>query len=93
MSSVIQQEEDIQIPVPELLGALLDKGGSDLHLSAGARPTVRVHGTLRQLEDFPVLVPNEIQAMLYSILTQRQRERLEGELELDCAHALPGRAR
>jgi len=31
--------------------------------------------------------------MIYSILTQRQRERLESELELDCAHALPGKAR
>jgi twitching motility protein PilT len=38
-------------------------------------------------------MPNETQAMIYSILTQRQRERLESELELDCAHALPGKAR
>jgi hypothetical protein len=50
---------------------------------------VRVHGALRQLEDFPVLMPNETQAMSYLILTQRQRER--PELELDCAHALPER--
>jgi twitching motility protein PilT len=54
---------------------------------------VRVHGALGPLEDFPVLMPNETQAMIYSILTQRQRERLESELELDCAHALPGKAR
>jgi twitching motility protein PilT len=40
-----------------------------------------------------VLKPAETQAMIYSILTQRQRERLEGEQELDCAHALPGKAR
>jgi twitching motility protein PilT len=40
-----------------------------------------------------VLVPNEVQAMVYAILTQRQRERLESELELDSAHNLPGQAR
>ena len=46
MSSVVQQDEDVQIPVPELLGALLEKGGSDLHLTAGSPPMVRVHGEL-----------------------------------------------
>jgi twitching motility protein PilT len=57
------------------------------------RPTVRVNDRLGRLEDYPVLQPAETQAMIYSILTQRQRERLEGEQELDCAHALPGKAR
>jgi len=84
---------ETRVPVADLLEQVLELGASDLHLTAGAKPTVRVHGALRQLEDFPVLMPNETQAMIYSILTQRQRERLEGELELDCAHALPGKAR
>jgi len=86
-------EPEIRVNVAELLERVLELGASDLHLTAGAKPTVRVHGALGQLEDFPVLMPNETQAMIYSILTQRQRERLEGELELDCAHALPGKAR
>jgi twitching motility protein PilT len=84
---------ETRVNVAELLERVLELGASDLHLTAGARPTVRVHGSLGQLEDFPVLMPNETQAMIYSILTQRQRERLENELELDCAHALPGKAR
>jgi twitching motility protein PilT len=82
-----------RVGVAELLERVLELGASDLHLTAGARPTVRVHGRLGQLEDFPVLLPAETQAMIYSILTQRQRERLEREQELDCAHALPGKAR
>jgi twitching motility protein PilT len=81
------------VGVTELLEAVLEAGASDLHLSAGARPAVRVHGQLEQLERYPVLLPAEIRAMVYSILTQRQREQLEGELELDCAYSLPGRAR
>jgi twitching motility protein PilT len=82
-----------RVGVAELLERVLELGASDLHLTAGARPTVRVNGRLGQLEDFPVLQPPETQAMIYSILTQRQRERLEAEQELDCAHALPGKAR
>jgi twitching motility protein PilT len=82
-----------RVGVAELLEQVLHLGASDLHLTAGARPTVRVHGRLGQLEDYPVLLPAETQAMIYSILTQRQRERLERDLELDCAHALPGKAR
>jgi twitching motility protein PilT len=84
---------ETRVPVAELLNKVLELGASDLHLAAGAKPTVRVHGALRQLDDYPRLMPNETQAMLYSILTQRQRERLETELELDCAHSLPGKAR
>jgi twitching motility protein PilT len=82
-----------RVGVAELLEQVLTLGASDLHLTAGAKPTVRVNGRLGPLEDYPVLQPAETQAMIYSILTQRQRERLESEQELDCAHALPGKAR
>ncbi len=87
------EEPETRVQVSELLERVLELGASDLHITAGAKPTVRVHGRLGQLEDFPVLTPNETRAMVYSILTQRQRERVEAELELDCAQALPGRAR
>jgi twitching motility protein PilT len=73
-----------RVGVAELLEQVLTLGASDLHLTAGAKPTVRVNGRLGQLEDYPVLQPAETQAMIYSILTQRQRERLESEQELDC---------
>jgi twitching motility protein PilT len=82
-----------RVGVAELLERVLELGASDLHLTAGAKPTVRVNGRLGQLDQAPVLMPADTQAMLYSILTQRQRERLERDQELDCAHALPGKAR
>jgi twitching motility protein PilT len=81
------------VHVSELLERVLELSASELHLAAGAKPTARVNGRLIQLEEHPVLAPAETQAMIYSILTQRQRERLEAEQELDCAHALPGKAR
>jgi twitching motility protein PilT len=76
-----------------LLASVVSLGASDLHLTAGARPTVRLNGSLQPLEDTPELSPPVIQTMLYAILTQRQREKFEAELELDFAYAVPGQAR
>ena len=89
----VQQEEDVQIPIPELLGALLDHGGSDLHLTAGSAPVVRVHGELERVDGYPALSPRALQGMIYAILPQKLRERFEQELELDMSYSLPGRAR
>src|SRR5919108_1583437 len=93
MSSVVQEDEDVQIPVPELLGALLEKGGSDLHLTAGSPPMVRVHGYLEVAGEYPPLTPRALQGMVYAILPQKLRERFEQELELDMSYSLPGRSR
>ena len=95
MSSVMRapDEEDIQVPVPELLEIVLERGASDLPLTAGAPPTIRLHGDLIRLVDYPILSPRALQGMIYAILPQKMRERLEGELELDMSYALPGKAR
>jgi twitching motility protein PilT len=86
-------EQDIQIPVAELLDVVLERGASDLHLTVGAPPTVRLHGDLERLSEYPIMTPRALQGMIYAILPQKMRERLEQELELDMSYALPGRAR
>jgi twitching motility protein PilT len=86
-------EPDIQIPVAELLDIVLERGASDLHLTVGAPPTVRLHGDLERLTGYPIMTPRALQGMIYAILPQKMRERLEQELELDMSYALPGRAR
>ncbi len=88
-----QMEPEESIPVPELLSAVLELGGSDLHLTAGSQPVVRLHGELERLEKYPVLTPRILQGMIYAILPQKLRERFEQELELDMSYSLPGRAR
>jgi twitching motility protein PilT len=94
MSTVMQpDQEDVQIPVPELLVALLEIGGSDLHLTAGTPPVVRVNGDLERLDKYPSLTPRALQGMIYAILPQKLRERFEQELELDMSYSLPGQAR
>ena len=77
----------------ELLIEVLEKGASDLHLSAGTRPVLRLRGSLERLGDHPELTPPMLQRMLYAIISQKQREKFEEELELDFAYAVPGRAR
>jgi twitching motility protein PilT len=86
-------EEDSQFDLNELLTALKDLGGSDLHLTAGVPPSVRIHGELVPLEGQSKLMPDELQKMLYGILTQKQREKFENELELDLSYQVPNSAR
>ena len=93
MSMTQPNEDDTQIPIPELLGALLKMDGSDLHLTAGSPPVVRVNGELERIERYPIMTPRALQGMIYAILPQKMRERFEQELELDMSYSLPGRAR
>jgi twitching motility protein PilT len=82
-----------EVTLADLLHGMLDAGASDLHLTAGAPALVRVNGDLTPLRDCPALPPDLIQRLIYTILTQKQRERFEADLELDFAYALPGAAR
>ncbi|MHB1521813.1 MAG: type IV pilus twitching motility protein PilT [Ferrimicrobium sp.] len=82
-----------QISIDSLLGELIAAHGSDLHLSVGARPLIRVYGALRELEGSPELDPETIRDGVYAILTQAQRERFEESWELDLAYSLRGLGR
>ncbi len=89
---------DIEVAEPALhvntlLTILVDQGGSDLHITAGSSPQIRVNGELRQLTDFGIMMPADIRRMIYAILTEKQREKLEESLELDASHPLPGKGR
>ncbi|MCV2394573.1 type IV pilus twitching motility protein PilT [Actinotalea sp. M2MS4P-6] len=87
----VAQEGDIDLDAA--LRAMIEVGGSDLHLTSGAQPMIRLDGGLRPLEGFPVMYPDSLQRTLYSILSQRQRESFEEHLELDMAYAVRGVSR
>ncbi|NKY21865.1 type IV pilus twitching motility protein PilT [Cellulomonas denverensis] len=72
---------------------MVEVGASDLHLTTGAPPMVRVSGTLAPLAGFEVLTGDALRRSLFAVLTQKQREQFEAELELDFAYAVRGRAR
>ncbi len=92
-SSLLNYEERTAVELDEVLMELVKRGGSDLHLTAGVPPTIRQHGELVHLDEYPVNTPDELRKMIYGILTQRQREEFENELELDLSYSVPGQAR
>jgi twitching motility protein PilT len=87
------EEQEREPNLAQFLEAVIEQGGSDLHLTSGLPPMVRVHGELRPIRGYRRLTPQDLQSMIYSILTQRQRERFETDLELDVSYSLPGKAR
>ncbi|MEZ5159225.1 MAG: ATPase, T2SS/T4P/T4SS family, partial [Candidatus Nanopelagicales bacterium] len=91
--STEQQVRATDISLVQALEAMLAAGASDLHLTAGAPPTVRIAGDLRPLAGAPRMDSPALQRVLYAMLTQQQREVFEERLELDFSYALPGRAR
>jgi twitching motility protein PilT len=92
-AATVQDEEPESLHVNELLQMLLDQRGSDLHLTAGSPPVIRVNGELRPVQGVDPINGSDIREMIYAILTQKQRERFENELELDCSYTLPGKSR
>ena len=89
------EEEDVEKEpnLADFLETVLNSGASDLHLTSGLPPMMRVNGELMAITGFRKLFPQDLQAMMYSILTQKQRERFEEGLELDISYSLPGKAR
>ena len=67
-------------------------GASDLHITVGLPPMIRVHGKVQPL-DYPPMTGQTTREMIYDILANDQRQRLETEWELDFAYTLPRTAR
>lgn len=88
-----QEMQAGDLDIADALRTMLRTGASDLHLTTGAPPMVRLDGQLAALPGFEVLKPDSLQRSIYSMLTQKQREKFEENLELDFSHALVGEAR
>jgi len=77
----------------DLLVEMIERRASDLHLTAAARPTIRVRGRLVPLENYPVLTAAGTREVIYSILNNDQRQRLETDWQIDFAYPVPGLGR
>ena len=77
----------------DLLMDVVARRASDLHITAGAPPMVRVRGRLVGVEGYPRLTPTDTREVVYSILTNDQRQKLETEWQIDFAYSVPGHAR
>jgi twitching motility protein PilT len=85
--------QDGDLDLDAALRKMIELGASDLHLTSGAAPMVRLDGSLRPLEDFPTVYPDSLQRTIYAVLSQKQREQFEDVLELDFAYAVRGVSR
>ncbi len=82
----------MEIDFADILLEVLETGASDLHLTAGSPPMLRKRGQLHAI-DAPVLGPQEVREIVYSILSNAQRQKLETDWQIDLAYSIPGRAR
>jgi twitching motility protein PilT len=79
----------VELHLNDLLAEMVEMGASDLHVTSGLPPCVRIDGAIRALDHHSVLTPSELRRMIYAVLTQRQREKFEEDLELDTSHLVP----
>ncbi|MBK4738245.1 type IV pilus twitching motility protein PilT [Noviherbaspirillum pedocola] len=78
--------------ISELLAFAVKNKASDLHLSAGLPPMIRVHGDVRRI-NLPPMDHAEVHGMIYDIMNDGQRKAYEENLECDFSFAIPGLAR
>ncbi len=78
--------------ISELLAFAVKNKASDLHLSAGMPPMIRVHGDVRRI-NLPPMEHKEVHAMVYDIMNDGQRKYYEENLEIDFSFAIPNLAR
>ena len=76
----------------DLLSQVWEKDASDLHITVGVPPIIRFEGKLSAL-DYPKLTAKDTKGLIYSILSQEQREKLETNWEFDFSYSVPGKAR
>ena len=76
-----------------LLAQCLERDATDLHLSSGMPPRIRVHGQLARLEGAEAIAPEEVEAMARAIMNERQQEAFRGEQAVDLAFSSPGGGR
>ena len=78
--------------IAQLLAFCVKSKASDLHLSAGLPPMLRIHGDVRRL-NLPPLSHKEVHSMAYDVMTDAQRKRYEEDLEIDFSFELEGLSR
>ena len=77
----------------QLLQDMVEAGASDLHITTGVPPSMRLHGEIQHMDKYEVITAPEAKRLAYSILNDAQRHRFEENSELDCSFGVKGIAR
>jgi twitching motility protein PilT len=81
--------QPMRYTMDELLRITVERGASDLHLTVGLPPVLRINGQLVATE-YARVSPEEAKRLVYSILNDKQKEKFEKSWELDCSHGVRG---
>ena len=84
---------ELTYSIDDLLGQMVARGASDLHVTVGTPPTIRVRGHLERLEGYEPLVAEDTMQLFYRIISSEQQKNLEIKRQIDFAHHVPGVAR
>jgi len=82
----------MSLTLNEMLKEMVERGASDLHVTTNSPPQIRIDGILSPL-NAPSLNPTQTKQLCYSILTDKQKQRLEEVLEIDLSFGIKGLAR
>lgn len=82
----------MELMIEDLMEQLVEMGGSDMHIQAGAPIYFRISGKLAPISEEP-LTPQDCQKLIFSMLNNTQRKELEQNWELDCSYGIKGLAR
>jgi twitching motility protein PilT len=77
----------------DLLSIMVERGASDLHITTGTFPQLRMYGKLTSLTQFEQLAPQDTQRLAYSVLNEGQKQKFEEDNELDLSFGIQGLAR
>lgn len=78
--------------IDQLFKVMVDQGASDLHLRAGSPPYLRLNGSMVRL-NYRNLVTDEVQALIFEILTEKHKQEFVSRWELDCSYSIEGLGR
>ena len=79
--------------IDQLLEQVVAQNASDLHVTAGTAPILRLKGQLCRMEGYPILSPEDTRQLLYRVMSTEQQKQLEIDRQVDMAHSIPGLAR
>ena len=80
------------VSLHQLLKTMVEKGGTDLHITTNSPPQIRIDGKMVPLQ-VPPMTASETKGIVYSVLTDQQKHRFEESLELDFSFGVKGLAR
>ncbi|WP_438002803.1 type IV pilus twitching motility protein PilT [Sorangium sp. So ce321] len=91
-TEIVGQQEGLRYTLQQLLRAMVEKGASDMHITSGTPPLLRIDGTVVPLK-LPPLMPSDTKQLCYSVLSEEQVATFEQRNELDLSFGMKGLAR